>query len=85
MYVLVGDFRVSRGPTTVPITQILRNAVFLKSQNPRYAGTLCTHMAFGGLIFLTTEICSEINKWPATLKNYLSTLTSKSGVVKERR
>ena len=31
--------RVSKGPPTVPLTQILRNPVFLKSQNPRNAGT----------------------------------------------
>jgi hypothetical protein len=42
MYVQVGDFRVSRGPSTVPQTQISRNAVFFKSQNLRKAGTLCT-------------------------------------------
>jgi hypothetical protein len=41
MYMQVGDFRVSRRPATVPLMQILRNAVFLKSQNPRNAGTLC--------------------------------------------
>ena len=37
-----GDFHVSRGPPTVPLTQISRNAVFFKSQNPRKVGTLCT-------------------------------------------
>jgi hypothetical protein len=42
MYAQAGDFRVIRGPPTVPLTQILRNAVFFKSQNPRKAGTLCT-------------------------------------------
>ena len=42
MYVQVGDFRVSRGPPTVPLTRISRNTVFSKSQNPRKAGTLCT-------------------------------------------
>ena len=41
MYTQVGDFCVSRGPPTVPLTWISRNAVFLKSQNPRNAGTLC--------------------------------------------
>ena len=41
MYAQVGNFRVSRGPHTVPLTLILRkNAVFFKSQNPRKAGTL---------------------------------------------
>ena len=42
MYTQVGDFRVSRGPPTVPLTQILCNTFFFKSQNPRNAGTLCT-------------------------------------------
>ena len=42
MYAQVGDFCGSRGPPTVPITQISRNAVFLKSQNPCNGGTLCT-------------------------------------------
>ena len=42
MYAQVGDFCVSRGHPTVPLTQISRNAVFFKSQNPRKAGTLCT-------------------------------------------
>ena len=37
----VGDFCVSRGPPTVPLMQISRSAVFLKSQNLRNAGTLC--------------------------------------------
>ena len=41
MYAQAGDFRVSRGPPTVPLTQILRNAVFFKFQNPRKARTLC--------------------------------------------
>ena len=38
------NFRVSRGPPTVPLTRILRNVVFLKSQNPRNAGTLCKNI-----------------------------------------
>ena len=38
MYAQVGNFRVSSGPPTVPLTRILRNAVFFKSQNPRKAG-----------------------------------------------
>ena len=37
MYAQVGDFRVSRGPPTAPLTQILLNA----SQNLCKAGTLC--------------------------------------------
>ena len=41
MYVQVGDFCVSRGPTTVPLTWISCNTVFSKSQNARKAGTLC--------------------------------------------
>ena len=41
MYVQVGDFRVSRGPPTVPLMQISCDTVFFKSQNPRKAGTLC--------------------------------------------
>ena len=38
----VGDFRISRGPSTVPLMRILRNMVFFKSQNPHKAGNLCT-------------------------------------------
>ena len=41
MYAQMEDFRVSRGPPTVPLTQILRTAAFLKSQNPSNSGTLC--------------------------------------------
>ena len=41
IYVQVGDFRVSRGPPTVSLTQILCNAVFAESQNSHKAGTLC--------------------------------------------
>ena len=41
LYAQVGDFRDSRGSSTVLKTWILRNAVFFKSQNPRKAGTLC--------------------------------------------
>jgi hypothetical protein len=39
MYVKVGDFHVSRGPSTFPL--ISSNVVFLKSQNLRKEGTLC--------------------------------------------
>ena len=38
MYMQVWDFRVSRGPLTVPL-----NTVFFKSQNPHNVGTLCTY------------------------------------------
>ena len=38
MYVQVGDFRVSRGPPTVPLTQISCNTVI---SNKHKAGTLC--------------------------------------------
>ena len=41
IYAQVGDFCISRGPSTVPLTRILRNVVFSKSQNPRKVGTLC--------------------------------------------
>ena len=41
MYTQVGDFRVNRGPPTVPLTRILHNAVFSKPQNPRKAETSC--------------------------------------------
>ena len=37
MYLQVGDLRVSRGPPTVPLTQISGNALFFESQNPRKA------------------------------------------------
>ena len=45
MNVQVGDFHIIRGPPTVLLTQILRNTVFFKSQNPRKAGTLCISQA----------------------------------------
>ena len=41
MYVQVGILRISRGPPTVPLTQILCNAVSFNSKNPRKTGTLC--------------------------------------------
>ena len=46
MYAQVGDFRIGSGPPTVPITQILRNAVFFKSQNPRKRGPSVFHSKF---------------------------------------
>ena len=42
MYVQMGDFCVSRGSTTVLLTQISCNTVFSKSQNAGKARTLCT-------------------------------------------
>ena len=42
VYMQVGDFCVSRGFTTVPLTRILCNTVFSKSQIACKAGTLCT-------------------------------------------
>ena len=50
MYVQVGDFHVSRGSPTVQLTQILHNAVFFKSQNPRKAGTLCIVLLYNFLM-----------------------------------
>ena len=44
LYTQVGDF--SR-EATVALMQILRNAVSLKSQNPRNAGTLCGYRTTG--------------------------------------
>ena len=38
-----GDFGVSRGLTTVPLTQISCDTVFSKSQNACKVGTFCTH------------------------------------------
>ena len=37
-----GDFPVSKGPPTVPLTQISCSIVFSKSQNAGKVGTLCT-------------------------------------------
>ena len=45
-----GDFPVSKGPPTVPLTQILCNAVFFKSQNANKAGTLCITKAILGFL-----------------------------------
>jgi hypothetical protein len=42
--VQVGDFHISRGFTTVPLTRISCNTVFSKSQNERKAGTLCIRL-----------------------------------------
>ena len=44
MYVQVGDFCVSRGPSTVPLTRSSCNTFFSKSQNARKAGTLCNFL-----------------------------------------
>ena len=46
MFVQVGDFCASRGLTTVPLTRILCNTVFSKSQNARVAGTLCSYLVY---------------------------------------
>ena len=51
MCMQVGDFRVSKGPPTVPLMWISSNAVFYKSLNPHKAGTLCTiSTGFWGLL-----------------------------------
>ena len=42
MYAQVGDFQISRGPPTVPLTGISRNTFFLKSQNPHMRGPSVT-------------------------------------------
>ena len=41
MHSQVGDLGICRGHPTVPLTIILRNAVFFKYQNPHKAGTVC--------------------------------------------
>ena len=41
MYAQVGDFGVSKGLTTVPLTRISCNTGFSKSQSARKAETLC--------------------------------------------
>ena len=50
----MGEFRVNRGPPTVLLTQISSNAVYFKSINPRYAGTLCK------LLFISRPVRSAI-------------------------
>ena len=88
MYMQVGDFRVSRGPPTVPLTWISHNAVISKSQNPRKAGTLYnkstgkesgkTHLctARRNLIFSPNQFwnCSPgLEDWPGrVMKNVLN-------------
>ena len=47
MYEQVEDFCISRQPPTVPLTQVLRYAVFVKFQNPRKVGTLCIVLVLG--------------------------------------
>ena len=41
MYAQVGDFPISRGPPSVPLTQISCKTLLSKSQNASKAGTLC--------------------------------------------
>ena len=50
MYMQVGDFDVSRGLITGPLTRISCNTVFSKSQNACKAGTLCVENSYGFLI-----------------------------------
>ena len=57
MYVQVGDFCVSRGFTTIPLTRISYNTVFSKSQNVRKAGTLCTS------IWLKLQLSTIFETW----------------------
>ena len=47
MYVQVGDFRASRGPTTVPLTRISCNTVFSNSQNARKGGDSLYRISMG--------------------------------------
>ena len=54
MYPQVEDFCVSRGPPTVPLMQILRNAVF--SSPKTKARTLCT-------LSLTAAVGKSITQW----------------------
>ena len=55
----VGDFRVSRGPPTVPPEWILFNTLFFMSQNQRKEGPLCN--------------TSCLNLFPLTVIVYLVT------------
>ena len=50
IYLQVGDFCISRGSPTFPITQILRNSFFFKAQNPLKLGTLCTSIKIWNLL-----------------------------------
>ena len=54
-----GDFHVIRGPLTVLLTQILSNAVFLKSRNPCNAGTLCMY-TFNLKVFMDQMTSFEV-------------------------
>ena len=65
------DFCVSRGPPTVPLTRILCNAVFFKSQNLRKAGTLCMFV-FQVLILKCVPVicrCLDIHQYLLDHKN----------------
>ena len=55
-YVQVGDFLISRGRPTVPLTGIVCNADFFKSQNLVNAGTLFTYPIL--LYLIDLNVCS---------------------------
>ena len=58
LYMQGGDFRVSRGPPTVPLTWILHNAFLFKSQNPHKVGILLVVMF-------------ECGTWSSNFERYL--------------
>ena len=83
MYVQWGNFCISRGFTTVPLTQILRNTIFSKSQNASMAGTLCNGcVQFWGAVSAHRGVAENHNTflklqdWKCMVKNSYSVLKS---------
>ena len=68
-------FSRQQGPPTVPLTRVLRNAVFFESQNPHKAGTLCNYLVHADFVhaeFLTLKKCTSQGSdvlWQTHCKN----------------
>ena len=68
----MGDFCVSRGFTTVPLTRILCNMVFHKSQNACKAGTFCTNK----ITLVCMQLCPNWNLPKCTISDQLTSTQS---------
>ena len=66
LYAQVGDFQIIRGPSTVSLKQILRNAILFKSQNRRNVGTPCkSELMYENKILIKIEILNlKVSKYP---------------------
>ena len=70
---ILGDFRVSRGPPTLQLTQILRNAFFFKSQYLRKAGTLCS-VENQNHVLIIIPLCPQPSQPPQMVKAAIVTV-----------